>query len=435
VLQVDGSGTPSGAAAGTSYSLSLSSSIASAGGPAYSDPTLTATLPPGETFASVPTATGWSCVLNGDSTVLTCTSTLAPIAAGAALSDVTATVDISSSASGSLETSAELTDAADLGTPATSIAWVEVTAPPALDVTASGTPSGAAAGTSYQLTLSPSLGSAPAGPAYNDPTLTASLPAGETFAFAPSATGWSCARSAGGRVLTCTSTMAPISAGSTLPSVSATVDIASTASGSLQTTVALADPGDAATTVSVAASVGVTATPLLDLATWGTPVSGTEGTTYTLNVSLALSSSGGPAYNEPTLSIVLPVGETLAAAPVVAGWSCSLSDGGTTLACVRTAATPVAAGTLLITLAVQVDVSATASGELTTTIRAGDSADGARLAVTSATMTVPVETPDTGVPAGPPSAWWLGGLLLAAGFALMAVEACRRRFGAGPHRA
>jgi len=436
VLQLSTSGTPPGAAVGTSYVLTLSPALAgSPAGPAFGDPILTATLPTGETFAGAPSASGWSCVLNGDGTVLTCSSTLAPIAAGVALAGVSATVMISSAApSGSLEMVASLADEADAATAAGATASVSVTATPVLDLATSGTPSAAAAGSSYQLTLSPSLGGSPAGPAYSDPTLTASLPAGERFDAVPTATGWSCAVTLGDSLLTCTSTVAPISPGSILTDVTATVDIASTASGTLRTTASLADLADAATTISVTASVGVTATPVLDLATWGTPSTTAEGATYTLNASLALSPLGGPAYNEPTLSIVLPEGETFAAAPVVAGWSCSLSDGGTTLACTRTAATPVAAGALLITLTVQVDVSATASGELTTTIRASDSVDGAVLVATSATMTVPVETPDTGAPAGPPSAWWLGSLLLVAGFALMAVEVCRRRFGAGPHR-
>ena len=108
--------------------------------------------------------TGWSCSLSGGNALLTCTSTLATIVAGAALPDVSATVDISAEAPfGSLETEVSLLDSADLATAATAAAWVDVTADPLLQVTTSGTPSGAAAGTTYSLGLGGSMGSA-AGP-------------------------------------------------------------------------------------------------------------------------------------------------------------------------------------------------------------------------------------------------------------------------------
>jgi len=113
-LQLETAGTPSRAAAGSSYTLRLTASLSSADGPAYGDPQLTATLPAGETFTAAPTGGPWSCSLASGGTVLSCTSTAAtPIAAGTALATVTAGVDIAAAASGTLTTAVSLTDSAD----------------------------------------------------------------------------------------------------------------------------------------------------------------------------------------------------------------------------------------------------------------------------------------------------------------------------------
>lgn len=431
VLHISTSDTPSSAASGTHYSLTLTPSLGgSPAGPAYSDPTLTATLPSGEVFAGPPSATGWSCSLSAGDTVVTCTSTVAPITAGRALVDVTATVDISSSTTGSLETTASLSDNADLAAPATSAASVDVTPPPALVITTSGTPSGASAGSSYDLTLSSSLG-ASGGPAYNGPTLAVTLPSGETFAAAPNSTGWSCSLSVGDTVLTCTSNLAPIAAGTALPDVTATVDIASTARGTLQSTASLADLADAAATATTTVSVDATATPVLVVSTSGTPTTAPAGSVYTLNVDVALAAGDGPAYNEPTVTLVLPTGETFAAAPSISGWDCVLSADSTTLTCTRVAATPIDPGTQLLSLSVQVQVSSGATGELITTVSAGDTVDGATLAVTAARVGIPVSTPTTGAMPRTPSLWWLGVLLAIAGFlVILGAERRRRRFRA-----
>jgi hypothetical protein len=434
VLDLGSTGTPAGAAAGTSYGLILSPSLAgSPGGPAYASPILTASLPGGEAFAPTPGGSGWDCALNGSDTVLTCNSTLAPIAAGTTLGQVRATVDVAAdSPLGSLQTDAALSDATDLGSGATTTATVNVTAPPVLAVTSSGTPAAAAAGSSYSLTLYTALGGAPAGPAYHQPTLTATLAAGEMFVESPSVTGWSCDLSDSSLLLSCVSTAAPIEPGAGLASVTATVDVDSTALGTYPTGVSLVDPADMATAAGTDASVDVTAPPVLDLSTWGTPATAAEGSTYTLNVGLSLAVWGGPIHNQPLVGVMLPPGETFAATPLVTSWSCSLSDGGTRLGCERTAVIPVEAGTSLLDLSVRVEVGSTASGTLTTAILAADGADGAVMAISTASTTVPVSTPETGVSAGPSVPWALGGLLTAAGVLLVLDETRRRRSGAEP---
>jgi hypothetical protein len=437
VLALSTSGTPDeGATAGTSYTLTFRPSLAgSPGGPAYSDPILAATLPSGETFVGTPSRSGWDCSLDGTATVLTCTSTLTSFSSGEALPGVTANVEIGSAARGTLETQASLADPSDMATTAVADATVDVTATPVLAVTTSGAPGAAAAGTSYSLTLSSSLNDAPAGPAYHQPTLTATLPSGEMFAEAPSVTGWSCELSDGSMVLSCDSTSAPIAAGASLAGVTATVDIASSALGTYQAAVSLTDPADLATAASATASVDVTATPVLELSTSGTPATAAEGSHYTLNVSVALSSLGGPIYNQLVVGVMLSPGETFAVAPSVTGWSCWLSDGGTLLGCMRTATTSVNPGTSLLSLSVQVEVSSTASGTMTTAIMAADSADGAAMAFTTVTTTVPVDTPETGAPAGPSSPWGLGMLLAGAGLLIVLEVTRRRRGGSDAHRA
>jgi len=434
-LSISTSDTPTGAAAGSDYSLILSPSLGTSGGPAYADPTMTVTLPGGEVLGSAPTVSGWDCSLDGTATVLTCTSTLTSFSSGEALPGVTANVEIGSAARGTLETQASLADPSDMATTAVADATVDVTATPVLAVTTSGAPGAAAAGTSYSLTLSSSLNDAPAGPAYHQPTLTATLPSGEMFAEAPSVTGWSCELSDGSMVLSCDSTSAPIAAGASLAGVTATVDIASSALGTYQAAVSLTDPADLATAASATASVDVTATPVLELSTSGTPATAAEGSHYTLNVSVALSSLGGPIYNQLVVGVMLSPGETFAVAPSVTGWSCWLSDGGTLLGCMRTATTSVNPGTSLLSLSVQVEVSSTASGTMTTAIMAADSADGAAMAFTTVTTTVPVDTPETGAPAGPSSPWGLGMLLAGAGLLIVLEVTRRRRGGSDAHRA
>ena len=224
------SGTPPGAAQGTSYGITLSGAIGSSGGPAYNDPDLTATLPAGEMFNATPGASGWSCALSGSSTVLTDLHLGAhqrrhvPRRRERHRRHLVARP-------GCAADRGVAEDAADLATTVSTSATVNVTAPPVLELSAAVAPSAAAAGTSYSLTLIPSLGGFAGRPRVQRPdALTATLPGGESFANAPSATGWNCElKRRRNPVLTCTSTLAtiatPITTGTSLPEVIATVEI------------------------------------------------------------------------------------------------------------------------------------------------------------------------------------------------------------------
>jgi hypothetical protein len=396
VLSLSTTGTPTGASAGTSYPVTFTAAIAS-GGPAYNEPSLSVTLPSGESFpATAPTAAGWNCTVPGGGPTyqaLACTATDAlPVAAGTALGAVQATVEISSTAPlSALTTTASLADAADGASAATTSATVDVTAPPGLTLSMSGTPTLVAANTTYQIQLSPGLNST--GPAYHDPQLTVDLPTGETFATpAPAPTGWgTCAISSGGTVLSCTSTRSgTISAGTALGGVTATVDIASSASGSLETLAYLSDTADAATQATANQTVQVTPSPVLVLTTWGTPTGAAVDSSYTLNLAASLSNAGGPAYHDPGLSVILPAGETFATpAPAPAGWgTCVISAGGTVLSCTSTHTVTISAGTSLGTVAVTVDIGTNASGTLTTGAALSDLGDGATTATQGPSVTI-----------------------------------------------
>ncbi|MHB1891663.1 MAG: IPT/TIG domain-containing protein, partial [Acidimicrobiales bacterium] len=109
----------------------MSPSISSSGGPADHAPIVTSTLPSGETYSAAGSGTGWGCVLSSSNTVDTCTySGSLPISAGAALGTISATVDVGSSASGSLTTNTTMTDSADGATQASATATVDATARP-----------------------------------------------------------------------------------------------------------------------------------------------------------------------------------------------------------------------------------------------------------------------------------------------------------------
>ena len=365
VLGLSSSGTPAQAEVGTSYTLTLTPTVT---GTAYHHSKLTATLPTGETFAPLPTITGWSCGLSGGTATITCTSTT-----DSGLKPVTVTVDVSPSAeTGAHTTTATLSDATDSATPVTKTASVTVTNVPVLGLSTSGTPAQAEVGTSYTLTLTPSVN----GTAYHHSELTVTLPTGETFAPLPTITGWSCGLSGGTAILTCTSTT-----DSGLKAVTVTGDVAATAETGVHTTTAtLSDATDGATPVTKTASVTVTAVPVLGLTTSGTPAQAEVGTSYTLTLTPTVT---GTAYHHSTLTVTLPTGETFAPLVTITGWSCGLSDGTKTLTCTSTTDSG------LKPVKVTVNVAATAeTGAHTTTATLSDATDSATAVTKTATATV-----------------------------------------------
>ena len=214
LLEVGTSGAPAGAA-GTGYSLGLSSSVGSAGGPAYNEPILTAhPAVLGET-SGAHLIGGWSCGLDAGSTALTCTSST-PIPAGTALAGVTATVDIPPAASADLQTTVSLS------TPPT---WRHRRPQPPpwtrRPIRCSRSPPRGSPAHAPQVPPkgSPShrLWLPRRGPCLQRPDPQRDPAGGGDVRSRARRGGWSCALNGGGTVLTCGSSSAPIAAGRRSP--------------------------------------------------------------------------------------------------------------------------------------------------------------------------------------------------------------------------
>jgi hypothetical protein len=152
----------------------------------------------------------------------------------------------------------------------------------------------------------------------------------------------------------------------------------------------------------------VTPVPVFEVSISGPRATIQAGSTYTLSGSVALAPSGGPAFQDPTLTLQLPAGETFTQdAP--SSWRCSLGDAGTALSCTSTAAVPIAPGSSLGGVMWTVQVAETASGTLITNASLADPGDQAATAVDTASLQVTaagaVRVSDTGAQGGSPFPW------------------------------
>jgi len=147
---------------------------------------------------------------------------------------------------------------------------------PVLSLSTPGTPSDAPVGSSYTLTLSPSV----SGTATHFPTLVVTVPPGERFGAAPAPSTWTCELSNGAKTLTCTA-----NATSTLSTVAVSVEVATTAAlGPYRAAATLSDGGDFAVAVGATATVTVTPSTPAQLVFVSPPTSVTAGTTVSLVV-------------------------------------------------------------------------------------------------------------------------------------------------------
>jgi hypothetical protein len=306
-------------------------------------------------------------------------------------------VNIALGTSGTKATTASLSDTSDGATTVTGSPSVVVAVAPVMVLSTSGTPATAGPGTSYHLTLVPSLAASSAGPADHEPVLKVTLPAGETFpAAAPTPAGWSCAVTSGATVLTCTSTApVPVAVGTALGPVTVEVYVGSV-TGTLTTTATLSDPGDGATastqTPSTAGSVPASPgqqPPVLRIAA-SAPASVVAGGSFGLDLEVSLASTGGPADNDPSFTVDLPSSETFASPPSAANWACSVSAGKAALSCTWDGVLPLAQGSALGQLMATVDVSPAASGPATIIAH---SADGASTSTATASIVISTAAP------------------------------------------
>jgi uncharacterized repeat protein (TIGR01451 family) len=305
--------------------------------------TVTDTLPAGLTATAI-SGTGWSCVLG----TLTCTRSDA-LAAAASYPAITVTVTVANNAVASVTNSAAVSGggqtntANDTDTDPTTVVQL-----PDLTITKShaGNFTQGQVGATYSLTVTNSGFAATSGTV----TVTDTLPAGLT-ATAISGTGWTCTLA----TLTCTRSNA-LAVSASYPVITVTVTVANNAAASVTNSVTVSGGGQTNTTNDTATDP-TTINQLPDLTITKSHVGnfsqGQTGATYSITAT-----NSGLAATSGTVTVVdtLPAGLT-ATAISGTGWACVLG----TLTCTRSDALAGGASYPVITLTVNVSLSAAAS--------------------------------------------------------------------------
>ena len=324
---------------GAIYTLTASNS----GGTTSGAVTITDTLPNGLTPTAA-SGSGWSCSVGGQTA--TCTRSDG-LAASSSYPDLTLTVDVAASASGTLTNLGVVSGGGQFNTANDSASDPTVINPaPDLEIAI------ARAGTflpgqtgSYSLTVSNGGASASSGAV----TVTQTLPASVTPTSA-SGSGWACSIS--GQTVTCTRGDA-LGAGTAFADISVAVSIASTVTGGFSSTVTVANAGDLNAANDSATST-VPAPPDLTIATThtGSFSQGQVGAAYSVTVT-----NSGSSDTNGTVTVVdtLPAGLTPTAGSGT-GWSCGLA--GQVVTCTRADALAAGASYSVIDVTVSVDSAA-----------------------------------------------------------------------------
>jgi len=355
---------------GGTYSLNVSNN----GPDGAAEPvTVTDTLPVGETFTSTaPSGSGWSCATLV--TTLTCTfgATGSTTATSGALGGVISVpVDVSPSAG--LGTNV-ITNTASVSANGTfdPVSSNNTSSNPTtvvggdLAITKSDAgPITAGRSTSYVISVSNRSTSVDSLASVGSPiTVTDTLPTGESFVGA-SGVGWTC--SAVGSTVTCTDP-STIIANTTAPQITLTVNVASSASGTISNTANVApgltsDPitanNSATSTLPVQTSADLNISKVLT-----SPASGlTSGVdaTYTISVDNNLGPSDAVL---PQVRDVLPAGESFVSATGT-GWSCTYASG--TVTCTYAASTTLPSGHATAPISLVVLVNSSTVGPITNT--------------------------------------------------------------------
>ena len=364
------------------FNYSITPSLSASGGTETLDPTVTMALATGVT-ASAATGTGWTCSLLSSKQVVSCVFSGTMPAPGASFASikVTATTTLST---GNISSSATVTSPDGQSASATDSANVAAPPPPVLAVQPSA-PSLVYTGTSYTLSITPSITSASA---HHDPVVTAILPSGETFATsATTQVGYTCGLSAttvANDTLTCTSTApTPVSAGS-LGTIAATVNVASGTTGAPAASIKLADPGDGATPSASSAAPTIVPLPVLTVGVVVTPPGPVYGSTVQVAAQPSLGVTGGPALSAPTVTLTAPSGATFPSAPAPSSYSCILNSA-TLITCTYTGPLAIASGASMPAITTNAVIGAVGPLQFGGTL--ADAADGATRATGSGTVT------------------------------------------------
>jgi uncharacterized repeat protein (TIGR01451 family) len=325
---------------GATYSITATNS-----GSAATSGTVTVvdTLPAGLTATAI-SGTGWSCVLG----TLTCTRSDA-LAAGSSYPVITVTVNVANNAPASVTNSVSVSGGGQTNTTNdTATNPTTINQLPDLTITKThvGNFTQGQVGATYSITATNSGSAATSGTV----TVVDTLPAGLT-ATAISGSGWSCVLG----TLTCTRSDA-LAAGSSYPVITVTVTVANNAPASVTNSVTVSGGGQTNTTNDTATNP-TTINQLPDLTITkshvGNFTQGQVGATYSITAT-----NSGSATTSGTVTVVdtLPAGLT-ATAISGTGWSCVLG----TLTCTRSDALAAGASYPVITVTVNVALSAPAT--------------------------------------------------------------------------
>ncbi|MGA9335352.1 MAG: choice-of-anchor Q domain-containing protein, partial [Rudaea sp.] len=316
---------------------------------------VTDTLPAGLTATAI-TGTGWACILG----TLTCTRS-DTLASSSSYADITLTVDVSTSAAASVTNTAAVSGGGEVNTGNDSVDDpTNITA--LADLTIAKTHSDpftqGDTGDTYMITVSNAVG---VGPSSGMVSVVDTLPTDLT-ASAIAGSGWSCTLG----MLTCTRSDV-LASGSSYPAITVTVDVATNAAPSVTNSATVSGGGEVNTgNDSANDTTNITALPDLTIAkTHSDPFTqGDIGDTYTITVSNA--PGFGPTAGTVSVVDMLPAGLT-ATAIAGTGWSCILG----TLTCTRSDVLASGASYPVITLTLDVSMSAPASVTNTATVSIG----------------------------------------------------------------
>src|SRR5580704_11151801 len=275
-------------------------------GPTSGLVTVTETVPAGMTLGSM-AGTGWSCLAN------TCTRSDA-LAGGASYPAITVPVTVYSNAispqvnavgvSGGGSASASASDSTN------------ITANPAvlsISKTHVGSFTQGQSGASYTLTIKNAAG---AGPTSGAVTVTETVPSGLSLV-SLAGTGWSCAANS------CSRSDA-LAGGASYPPITATVNVAASATSPQINTAGVT--GGGSTAASASDSTNITANPAvlsISKTHTGSFTQGQLGATYTLTVANA--AGAGPTSGAVTVTETVPSGLSLVSLAGT-GWSCATNS-------------------------------------------------------------------------------------------------------------
>ena len=333
-------------------------------------------LPAGLTIAALPTGTGWNCstTVVGSSTA-TCTSATVIAAGATSPNPITVTVVVAPAAFPSVINAATISGG---GEPAYNNGNNSITDPTTVNGVADVRLAKSHAGNftvgvngTYTLTASNSGTLATSGTI----TVVDNLPAGLTIAALPTGTGWNCSTTVvGSSTATCTSATV-IAAGATSPNpITVTVVVAPAAFPSVTNSATISGGGEPAynngnNTVTDPTTVNGVSDLTIAKSHAGNFTQGQTGAPYSITVT-----NSGTAVTSGTVTVIdtLPSGLTIAAIPTGTGWNCSTTVvGSSTATCTRSDALAVGASYPVITLTVDVSLTAPASVTNSVTVSGG----------------------------------------------------------------